>query len=96
MASIFNFPLQSTVDNGGFGPGKSSPSCIIDGQVEPFVETSIDSIDAEMSTFANAQDTATGSADYAAQATAYDAAGICSANDAIVVEFVRRKNQGSR
>lgn len=96
MASIFNFPLSETVTMGSFDTDFPAPTVTIDGQVVPFISKSIDSIDAEMTTFANGQDAATGSADYADQATAYNAAGICSANDAIVVEFVRRKNQGSR
>lgn len=103
MASISNFPLSETVAMGGFDTDFPAPTVALDGQVVPFaaVGTSVDDVDTEMSTFANAQDAATeataGNGTYADMAYEYfDPNGICSPNDAVLLEFIRRKNQGSR
>ena len=102
MASIINFPLSETVAMGGFDADFPAPTVTFDGVV-PFAEvgTSVDDFDTEMTTFADGQQAATqataGNGTYMDMAYEYfDPNGICSPNDAVLLEFIRRKNQGSR
>ncbi len=103
MASIINFPLIETVTLGEFQNNPALPDYKPQPTVDfanpgtiPFDKVSVDSVDSEMTIFSNAQDAATGNADYIQQATDYLNAGISSGNDGVLLEFLRRKNQGSR